>query len=190
MSASRVNATQRWVLLRFSPAHAGNGSKSSLPRAPRPVQPRTRRERLATLTASASGTRFSPAHAGNGVGFSRPCQNRTVQPRTRRERDSSCSPSTSTIGSAPHTQGTGNPSDGAQRARRFSPAHAGNGRPTRAKEKAMPVQPRTRRERDIDAALEGLTRGSAPHTQGTAATIPAAAGAMRFSPAHAGNGHG
>ena len=132
--------------------------------------------------------RFSPAHAGNGWRIRHRHDCGPVQPRTRRERPIPIMAAQSRCGSAPHTQGTADYGRRRCGDLRFSPAHAGNGPKTKSRTLGRPVQPRTRRERDLRQFGVYVAHGSAPHTQGTAERRPGTGPAERFSPAHAGNG--
>ena len=132
--------------------------------------------------------RFSPAHAGNGQQGARAGQRHAVQPRTRRERHGAERAQVRNAGSAPHTQGTACQDFFAVRLIRFSPAHAGNGWRGLPRGSPAPVQPRTRRERLRRLTNLGRLHGSAPHTQGTDHGAGLLMQALRFSPAHAGNG--
>ena len=196
--------------LRFSPAHAGNGTATATRSLVHTVQPRTRRERErsdrldrhrrgsaphtqgtgAASGAWACGSRFSPAHAGNGCRGVRPRLRRAVQPRTRRERIHVLEELKPSDGSAPHTQGTADADDMPDDRARFSPAHAGNGIVPEWPQPGVAVQPRTRRERPWVACRWVLASGSAPHTQGTGRGGAQGGQRVRFSPAHAGNGAG
>src|SRR5258706_463317 len=86
--------------------------------------------------------RVSPAHAGNGWP-DRPRRRRaTVQPRACGERLTRMDVRRAMIGSAPRMRGTEAILDLRSRERRFSPAHAGNGRPVSVSQDWKAVQPR------------------------------------------------
>ncbi len=193
---------------RFIPAHAGNGRPRSYARWLTPVHPRTRGERASYnswnwlwpgSSPHTRGTalcnqlrpgehRFIPAHAGNGAAGFVPPRALPVHPRTRGERAPTVRLTPSNDGSSPHTRGTGRGTGQDSDGWRFIPAHAGNGCLFGELPLGAAVHPRTRGERVFSIVARIDPIGSSPHTRGTAGSAQAACGAVRFIPAHAGNG--
>ena len=191
----------------FSPAHAGNPPYGSLYGARLLVQPRACGEpaRCRRNQSEAAGSaprmrgtpavvsvaivyhRFSPAHAGNPRrSASRRC-GRSVQPRACGEPGKLRLPEIPVDGSAPRMRGTQAKVLTDFALSRFSPAHAGNPTLTLTSRRLTTVQPRACGEPGTPANLEAVKAGSAPRMRGTRGRHPHAPGALRFSPAHAGN---
>ena len=155
--------------VRFIPAHAGNGSRDLAIVSAMAVHPRTCGERnvACTLLAVATGSsphmrgtelqsdsghgvhRFIPAHAGNGCNPTSMRSRATVHPRTCGERAHAEDVSAGRDGSSPHMRGTGLPLRSQGRARRFIPAHAGNGHDVTSAGRGETVHPRTCGERVV-----------------------------------------
>ncbi len=176
------------ALDRFIPACAGNG-RLQTGRAPRrPVHPRLRGERDRGCADERQLIRFIPACAGNGSS-SRPRRSRAaVHPRLRGERSSSSTMATGTFGSSPPARGTGESTRERGGRRRFIPACAGNGWPSRPRWAPTTVHPRLRGERLVRTSVSGWKHGSSPPARGTEG-VPGWDGLLlRFIPACAGNG--
>ena len=145
--ATREDRRVKLVRPVFIPAHAGNGIASRWPGIRKPVHPRARGERVPfhpisiSVNGSSPRTRgtvtvspypftlfqFIPAYAGNGHSSTSTVFMVTVHPRARGERGSHALICATTSGSSPRTRGTGMPAPPHRGARRFIPAHAGNG---------------------------------------------------------------
>ena len=131
--------------------------------------------------------RFSPACAGNTwrresvIGIS------AVQPRMCGEHTSSGCIGDPVYGSAPHVRGTREKLILDSRAKRFSPACAGNTPATPSLSIERPVQPRMCGEHRHSSTRPIVPCGSAPHVRGTLDREGAIVGPTRFSPACAGN---
>ena len=211
-SAPHARGTQPWQLMskdeqRFSPACAGNTTKSSSSWSDSTVQPRMRGEhgRLLVSGVKKSGSaphargtpnltfrrvqsrRFSPACAGNTAAASCSLRPPSVQPRMRGEHRRRASINCLKIGSAPHARGTRDLHPATTHLSRFSPACAGNTALSKSEAISIAVQPRMRGEH-LNASNFALTKlGSAPHARGTRANIGPSRIPKRFSPACAGN---
>ena len=196
-----------FVSLRFSPACAGNPLLWSLPSPCTPVQPRVRgepssaslaAERLIGSAPRARGTRavvaghgellrFSPACAGNPTRGPRAAVAGAVQPRVRGEPGALRGGVALEVGSAPRARGTHHKRDARGVTGRFSPACAGNPRPSSQGPTPRPVQPRVRGEPRPSPVVEMSTVGSAPRARGTQPIPQPPVEFLRFSPACAGN---
>ena len=195
------------VILRFSPACAGNTSGSGRRRFSSAVQPRGRGEHRSdsihqsdprgsaprargTLTddvAHEGEDRFSPAGAGNTQAPDDPGEHHPVQPRGRGEHQQTIHQFCRPIGSAPRARGTLPIPDAAVSARRFSPAGAGNTGYGINRSQQSPVQPRGRGEHIFSRLYSTVSSGSAPRARGTLPIHRSPRHGRRFSPAGAGN---
>ncbi len=131
--------------------------------------------------------RFSPACAGNAVKYRRRRRCMAVQPRVCGERVVEEGYVRAGYGSAPRVRGTHQRSFRRRRARRFSPACAGNASTKPPTSGIASVQPRVCGERRKLFAAADPDDGSAPRVRGTLFPHPADLRERRFSPACAGN---
>ena len=178
---------------RFIPAWAGNTSK---PKGT--AQPRSRRfipawagNTVGDSEAAASALRFIPAWAGNTTSTRR-LSLKTLISRfipawagnTRRRSDAACA---GKYGSSPRGRGTLSGQPRRIRASRFIPAWAGN-TPSSAESRAVwTVHPRVGGEHAVFSRVSSRLDGSSPRGRGTLGDSEAAASALRFIPAWAGN---
>ncbi len=190
MRGTGSSSRSRLRLIRFIPAHAGNGICGAVFRADGSVHPRACGERMfqsyTDIPSSGSsprmrGTgrsrhsvctwlRFIPAHAGNGRWARCWRRSAAVHPRAcgERPRGHRCGPFRN--GSSPRMRGTVVPATPPRARTRFIPAHAGNG----PRQELKYVGP----------------EGSSPRMRGTGVELRCRSVRSRFIPAHAGNGRG
>ncbi len=193
---------------RFSPARAGNGSRSQTSAVLRSVQPRACGEWGSGADGSKEGDgsaprvrgmvvsfpiaidfiRFSPARAGNGSPWRWAFPVWSVQPRACGEWDNIIEQGRRLRGSAPRVRGMGLQIVGLDIQGRFSPARAGNGANPRSPPSAPPVQPRACGEWSGYFFTTGPEYGSAPRVRGMGQMPEQIPASGRFSPARAGNG--
>ncbi len=192
---------------RFIPAWAGNTSSSERRSARSSVHPRVGGEHaraapIPTPTSgssprgrgtrmtdrcSTSGTRFIPAWAGNTSHPSIRITAPTVHPRVGGEHCLVFKIEIAQNGSSPRGRGTLFHGGGADLARRFIPAWAGNTRcrPSRSARRA--VHPRVGGEHTHTTMTSRAARGSSPRGRGTRYFSRQDADRNRFIPAWAGN---
>ena len=209
MRGIRIGRANRGGHPGISPAHAGNTDRAINSPPDWADQPRTCGEypaslsRLRSQRGSAPHMRgilgshlrvflsvgISPAHAGNTVlgGASFPVA--ADQPRTCGEYQVNHVWRRAELGSAPHMRGIRTVRCPSDRARRISPAHAGNTLAVLARASIIRDQPRTCGEYISMTGAWWWSPGSAPHMRGIRARASSARAGRRISPAHAGNTH-
>ena len=196
----------RQALQRFIPAHAGIRRWVYSARIRVSVHPRTRGDQLfdpetkrgvygsSPHTRGSDGhgshpqgrTRFIPAHAGIRRARSRPMTSATVHPRTRGDQIFCQTSAACSVGSSPHTRGSGRTLPEIAGAVRFIPAHAGISLFGTPGFRPDPVHPRTRGDQARWSGVSADPYGSSPHTRGSAPFARDNPRRRRFIPAHAG----
>ena len=211
-SAPRARGTRlaqrlQLLIVRISPACAGNTSTKS-PREPHtPDQPRVRGEHLrsgrrvsqragsaprargtrAIPSAWSAFSRISPACAGNTSKTTPLRQTLPDQPRVRGEHSVGHADQVERDGSAPRARGTRRGERGGGQFVRISPACAGNTAGTLRAPGTSPDQPRVRGEHVTGTVTGGTPPGSAPRARGTRDAATVGLAHRRISPACAGN---
>ena len=142
-----------------------------------------RRERVAEALV-----RFIPARAGNGLLPILSSRAPPVHPRSRGERWRHPRCGQRHRGSSPLARGTGSLDAVPYPSRRFIPARAGNGSPSRQPLARNAVRPRSRGERKLVTYSQLNVSGSSPLARGTERLALVAKIDRRFIPARAGNG--
>ena len=201
------SAPDRWPLLRFIPACAGNTAGSGACSSCSTVHPRMRGEHCevpagrspedgsspharGTLRGSGRGdrrVRFIPACAGNTTTAPASGCWGAVHPRMRGEHNWGLFCVYPQAGSSPHARGTQQLRRHRPRQRRFIPACAGNTCEGDARHSAQTVHPRMRGEHQTAHVYAAGYTGSSPHARGTLVCLVARAVNKRFIPACAGN---
>ena len=201
-SSPRVPGTavcddQRAGTVRFIPACAGNGSRSTSSAALPTVHPRVCGERpfrscmigrnvgssprvrgMGDQAADVpQALRFIPACAGNGWCCVVSRGDLLVHPRVCGERGKARVVTFQAPGSSPRVRGTGHPSRAAPTVLRFIPACAGNGGETTGAPRPGSVHPRVCGERVHPRELPRHVVGSSPRVRGTGASPRQPAGA-------------
>ncbi len=192
---------------RLIPAHAGNTSPVSAPRAPVAAHPRPRGEHprgkpYSELRPGSSpptrgtpppqlegqqGARLIPAHAGNTPPTCCPTSWPPAHPRPRGEHLKSAARALLDVGSSPPTRGTRGRGLDEALPHRLIPAHAGNtltGIPSVA---SCTAHPRPRGEHSLVKEESAGSPGSSPPTRGTLLRRRHDELRLRLIPAHAGN---
>ncbi len=167
LRGTRLKVQSGHLVVRFSPAPAGNTPSFSAMERASTVQPRACGEhRHKTICID---------------------MDKAVQPRACGEHLQTLFPGRGNAGSAPRLRGTRNGLAHHMKPRRFSPAPAGNTSVPHQATHHTAVQPRACGEHhDRDLTFSGTT-GSAPRLRGTLPTLKGGEQAKRFSPAPAGN---
>ena len=174
-------------LLGLTPAPAGNtvtrlgfcGLFSGLP-------PRLRGT-LAVAQESCSYVRFTPAPAGNTSGRSGQIGCASVYPRACGEHVRTRVERHACVGLPPRLRGTPTLFEGVQRARRFTPAPAGNTYVETSVVQNLPVYPRACGEHPLGINTEFAANGLPPRLRGTQSDAVEDVIINRFTPAPAGN---
>ena len=131
--------------------------------------------------------RFIPAHAGNSAAENI-CRAATpVHPRACGEFTRRAAADRQASGSSPRMRGIRSGGGGADRRRRFIPAHAGNSLPRRFRAGAPAVHPRACGEFALELPAVEAEHGSSPRMRGIPISRLDAEYEFRFIPAHAGN---
>ncbi len=130
--------------------------------------------------------RFIPAYAGNRTVGVDGISNSAVHPRIRGEQKLGRHAEPFVAGSSPHTRGTESTEAPFRRIRRFIPAYAGNSTDF-VWGGVCAVHPRIRGEQRRLGRRRCASRGSSPHTRGTACPARFPLLSARFIPAYAGN---
>ena len=191
----------------LTPARAGNTRPSRWTSITLSAHPRTGGEHAMTTVKTAtqmgspphgrgtpraagprhSGDRLTPARAGNTAAPGSGRGAAGAHPRTGGEhfdRDRNRVPSS---GSPPHGRGTPQRGELGRRHQGLTPARAGNTTPMATPTRVSTAHPRTGGEHQRQWQPGRVHCGSPPHGRGTPASMAARAGALRLTPARAGN---
>ena len=196
-----------WSLARLTPAFAGNTSGTRSLVSAAGAHPRIRGEYSTGyqtiftpmgspphsrgipvhLLALIFRERLTPAFAGNTPPRAvRSCLRR-AHPRIRGEYRSTISIWAAPPGSPPHSRGIQGRRSQAPRARRLTPAFAGNTRSLRSISLRVAAHPRIRGEYPRFFSISTRSRGSPPHSRGIQIRAPEIRAPERLTPAFAGN---
>ena len=207
MRGTAEGAREKFRLVRFIPAHAGNRRSPARRPWPGPVHPRAcgEQDMMPEWDHSPCGSsprmrgtvrqpqppldmrRFIPAHAGNRRSPIHGTGGGAVHPRACGEQRLLVSLPRPANGSSPRMRGTAELVLIDWRRDRFIPAHAGNSEIVGSWFVEESVHPRACGEQSIAVSGGRAQVGSSPRMRGTAVRGLDDKGRRRFIPAHAGN---
>ena len=190
----------------ITPAHAGKSRVVRPSGSPPRDHPRTRGEKLASISGrparegSPPHTRgkghpgryavashgITPAHAGKRIQFARFVVKTRDHPRTRGEKSAVRVLHESEVGSPPHTRGKGDYVFSVDGSAGITPAHAGKSGECSSPKSPIRDHPRTRGEKLAKKSFRCWGSGSPPHTRGKGIEERGYTCSVRITPAHAG----